>query len=179
MKFSRPAIIVALVLAGCGSSSGTTADAGTSTTTDSGTPEGEATGSCKATGAETGTVDVFATCGNANPSGPAEYVFALVSVPFGASPGVGGTFPFGASAPTLGKSYGLSDAATGSAPVISFKNESGKNWMAGDLLSFQPNNGSISLKLTSCDSEQGHGTLTSTLKPVSGTGGDVTLNCTF
>jgi hypothetical protein len=177
MKFSRPAI-VALILAGCGSSSGTTADAGTGTTADSGTAIGEATGSCRATGAATGTVDVFAFCGTA-PIGPTEYAFALMSVPFDASPGVGGTFSFGASAPTIGKSYGLSDAATTSSSftAFSFTNATGDTWRAGDALDPGTMIGSAELKVTTCDSEKGHGTLKATLKRTGA--GDVSLDCTF
>ncbi len=190
MRFSISVCVTALLLTGCGSGgsnnstdSGTNLDAGAGldagNTLDAGT--GRATGTCTVTGATTGTANVYAICSDTRAgSGRAPFYAVVIStVRQSGSQGVDGTFPFGASAPTLGQAYGLSDAASGSTlyvPFVMYTSAANDIWMAGDPAKFDTTNGSISLTLSSCDASS-HGTLTGTLK--STTAGDATLSCTF
>lgn len=176
MTFPKPVLVIALALAACGSSGDGSSDAGNNQNQDSGGLD--PTGACTASGAATGTVSISAMCGAGGSS--SSYVFAMVTASSAVTPAAAATFPFGASAPTLGTTYGLSDAVPSGQvnPVISFLNADFDTWVAGDAQSFKPTNGSVALKLTSCTTTATHGTLTATLTPVVGTG-DVTLSCTF
>jgi hypothetical protein len=186
MSFSKPALIAALVLTACGSSSSTSSSDG-GTNPDSGTtPDagGTGTGSCTVGGAATGTINVFGACGNVATSGAAEYAFTLVTNPANAKPNVGGTYYFGASKPTVGSTYTLAGTTVSGSyfPYVAYTGSGATQvWMAGDLLQAATTNGSISLKLTNaCDeTTRSHGTLTATLKPITPGPADVTLDCSF
>jgi hypothetical protein len=180
MQLSKTALIGALMLAGCGGTAGTssTVDAGS---TDEQDQTRRATGACTVGGAATGTLGVFAKCGNvATPDAPV-YLFTLSTDPSGVKPAVSGVFPIGESSPTLGELYGLGDGAPGKlAAFFMYSSAAKETWMAGSVLQSDPTNGAVGLVLSTCDgSNQSHGTLTATLKPFLFSTGEVTLDCAF
>lgn len=180
-KASRAALVAALVLAGCGSSSsGQRTDPGTDPGIGPGPGPGTLrTGTCTASGAATGTVPVTVICTNVTGNGA--WTLSLIDTrePIGQLPSGGGVFYFGLAAPQLGHDYALTDAYVDQYwPFFSFITAAGR-WAAGDSRFADLTRGVVRVNLSACANGTAGGTVTATLTPDEGASGDVQMTCTF